>query len=279
MDSDIVVLVHRLENSRYFLREVVELWRRQGLRVTFVRDPRRYVEARVAIQHVDLTVIPKVYLRAGRKYRRVLNGDVADISKRAISSYLVRPRGDYDGPVIVKTNRNCGGASEKRLSSIPSLLKKGRGWMRNRMPWSWSLRLKGTTYEVFDSAADVPGLVWHNPGLVVERFLPERTPDGFFCLRVWMFLGDSETHSICYSRNPIVKSGSIERREELPGVPDDLRKIRAEMGFDFGKFDYSIVDGQTVLYDVNRTPAFGSFSPERLMPGVRTLAKGMEKYL
>lgn len=48
-------------------------------------------------------------------------------------------------------------------------------------------------------------VVWHNPDLVVERFLPERH-DGHYCLRVWMFLGDKETNTLCYSAHPIVKS-------------------------------------------------------------------------
>ena len=30
------------------------------------------------------------------------------------------------------------------------------------------------------------------------------------------------------------------------------------MGFDYGKFDYVIRDGQVVLFDVNRTPAHGA---------------------
>jgi hypothetical protein len=34
--------------------------------------------------------------------------------------------------------------------------------------------------------------------------------------------------------------------------------MRARLGFDYGKFDYGIVDGQVVLYDVNRTPAASS---------------------
>jgi len=37
-------------------------------------------------------------------------------------------------------------------------------------------------------------------------------------------------------------------------VPEELHAMWARLGFDFGKFDYVVRDGQIVLLDANRTP-------------------------
>ena len=46
--------------------------------------------------------------------------------------------------------------------------------------------------------------------------------------------------------------------------------------FDFGKFDYAVVDGKAVLYDANRTPGIGRFPEERYLPIVQNLGKRRE---
>lgn len=73
--------------------------------------------------------------------------------------------------------------------------------------------------------------------------------------------------------------GNIIRREAVAEVPDDLRRLRQELGFDFGKFDYAIVDGRVVLYDANRTPALSHLPKERILPNIRLLAQGIRAFL
>ncbi|HET6639867.1 MAG TPA: hypothetical protein VFH82_13915 [Gemmatimonadota bacterium] len=61
-------------------------------------------------------------------------------------------------------------------------------------------------------------------------------------------------------------------------VPDEIRAIRAGLGFDYGKFDYGIVDEEVVLYDVNPTP--GASPDARLhVETVRELAPGIFDFL
>jgi hypothetical protein len=78
--------------------------------------------------------------------------------------------------------------------------------------------------------------------------------DGLYCLRQWLFFGDREVGSIAYSRHPVVKANRIIKRERISEFPDELRRRREALGFDYGKFDYVIADGEVVLYDANRTP-------------------------
>jgi hypothetical protein len=49
--------------------------------------------------------------------------------------------------------------------------------------------------------------------------------------------------------------------------------------FDYGKFDYTMVEGRPVLFDANRTPTFGDFPKERYMPLAQSLARGIDSWL
>lgn len=262
----IAILVHdkdTFKSTGYFLHRIATLWHQQGFQLSVQQGLGRVREVDLAIMHVDRTVTPEPYRKMVAQYPRVLNGKVFDISKRTVSRHLVLPGDDYQGPVIVKTNYNYGGLQELGDTGVK---------VDDR------LKLERLQYRVLPSAAAVPVPVWHDPVWVVERFLSEREGE-FHCLRTWMFLGDQETNSICYSLEPIVKSRNIVRRERVAEVPEQLRERRRQLGFDFGKFDYAIVNDEVVLYDTNRTPSLGTFEPEVMAPTIELLAKGIHCFL
>jgi SAM-dependent methyltransferase len=147
-----------------------------------------------------------------------------------------------------------------------------------RFHWSLRPNQENSNYRIFDSVSEVPFPVWWNPALIVEEFAPEMR-EGFYCLRTWTFLGDRETNSLSYSRRPIVKLSNVERREVVDEIPDELRRMRSQMGFEFGKFDYGIVDGRVLLYDANRTPSLGAEVPASFVDRLRHLADGIHAYL
>lgn len=276
----IAILVHKkgsFDKPLYFLRPVAEIWRESGWQISVLQGPQRKITADLAILHVDLTTVPRDYLEYLTQFPKVLNGRITDISKRKISSNLVRFGDGYDGPVIVKTNRNCGGEVEAKIAATTTRLRRFELALRHRLPWSMRCYLKTSDYKVFSTAKEVPYIVWLNPELIVERFLPEMR-EGFHCLRTWVFLGDRETNSLSYSKHAVVKSENVVRREVVADVPEELRQIRRRMGFDFGKFDYAIVDGRVVLYDANRTPTLGAATREQYLPRVRHLAEGLKAY-
>lgn len=280
MLSHIVILVHRqmaFENSSYFLSQIAKIWQDQGIRVSVQRDAGARLAADLAILHVDVTAVPQDYLELARQYPLVLNGRIVDNSKRVISTNLVSRRNGYRGPVIVKTNENHGGLVEAQLAKTGSKMQRYAHALRSRFPWSFRSEMPVGEYRIFDSILSVPAAVWFNPNLVVEKFLPERR-DGFYCLRTWVFLGDKETNSLSYSREPVVKSNNVVRREAVPDVPEELRRMKEKLGFDFGKFDYAIVDGNVVLYDANRTPTLGNLPPPKFLPTVRLLADGLRVF-
>jgi hypothetical protein len=263
----IAILIHRhgsFDRNTYLLSEVAEVWRQSGLQITVLPGPQPNVTADLAILHVDLTVAPQDHLDFVDQFPRAINAGVADISKRAISSNLVRQGDGFEGPVILKSDRNSGGYREACLAA------------KGLMPPCTVF--PPARYTIFRSVAAVPPVIWQRPDLVVERFLPERSGE-FFCLRTWVFLGDKETHSLSFSKKPIVKSSNVVQRQPLGEVPDELRQIRQRLKFDYGKFDYCLVDGRPVLYDANRTPTLGRFTPEEFMPRIRLLAEGIHSFL
>ncbi len=274
----------------YWLRAIAEHWRESGIETTLVYGPRVRVDADLAVLHVDLTVVPGEYTDYINRYPRAINAGVRDISKRQISAHLVG-RGDrYGGPVIVKTDRNALGAREWHYAKWGVLRPRAGNLVENyadfakeayRIANRW--RRHGSPrafrdYPVFSSIGDVPEAIWADPELVVERFLPERRGE-YYCVRTWLFLGDRERHTIFFSRGPVVKSTNIVDSERLSEVPEDLRRLRQDLKFDFGKFDYAMVEGRVVLYDANRTPMIGAFPRERYLPIAQSLAGGIKAFL
>jgi hypothetical protein len=261
----ILIVTHEHDefaDTNYIMRGFCEAWRESGLKVTVLRGLGKRVEADLAILHVDLTVVPKEYLEFMRQYPVAINAGVGDISKRRISRSVVSRGDGYDGPVIVKTNLNYGGGREAEVAQTTSLVRKYIRAVRRRLPWSWRAEIGVWDYPIFDSVAQVPRAVWHNRDLVVERFLPERR-EGFYCMRSWTFLGEAEKNTLMYANQPIIKSRVAVRKEDVE-VPDELRRMRRELGFDYGKFDYAIVDGRVILYDANKTPTIASIPDNRL---------------
>ena len=278
----IVILTHKysedFEDSRYHMRYVAELWREDGHVVTVLRGPDKFVEADMAVLHVDETRISSKYVDLINRYPKSINSRVVDISKRIISTNILESNDGYDGPVIVKTDLNFGGEVEGRIASRISLALRVRGAIRRRLPWGLRSEISANDYRVYKRRADVPGIVWLNKDLVVEKFLPERSGEDY-CLRTWVFLGDKETHSISYSKDPVVKSHNVHLRTSGTGVPDELRQIRKDRGFDYGKFDYVVSEGKPVLYDANRSPTRGISPGDPFMERMRILADGLDSVL
>jgi len=270
--ATIVILEHALQRAvrlPYMIYGVAERWRAAGHRVLVHHGADDPPEGDLAIVHVDLTMIPEAYRKLAAHYPRVINGEVLDVSKRSFSDNLLERGSDWTGPVMVKTDANFGGRPEALLRGIAA-----RAGLSADIPAGPVME----SYPIFDSLAAVPEAAWQAPGLVVERFVPERDERGHYFVRVWSFLGDRELSSRWRAAEPIVKAHNMLERDQVP-VPDEIRAWRARLRFDFGKFDYVRYGDRYVLLDVNRTPAF-PIQPDA--PGAAMLAhlsEGLRSYL
>jgi hypothetical protein len=275
------ILVYRddppLTESMYLLHFLIAAWQETGYEVWVVSGPQEKAEGDIVLVHVNLTVVPDDHVEFARRFPIVINGRPTDISKRRVSRDLVAYDDAYDGPVIVKTNLNHGGLREGMHEAMSSPVQWYIHSQQENLPWWQRSELRSADYRIFRAKSEVPEPVWTNPALVVEKFLAELN-DGHYALRTWLFFGDREMCSVGYAREPIVKGRHIVRREEAD-VPDEMRQMRAELGFDYGKFDYVIVDGRAVLFDANRTPTLGNRSTEAYRERGRDLAQGIRAFL
>ena len=246
----IIIITHVYDGFRerdFLLRSLAGHWLDAGHDVHLCEGLGNWPDGDVAIMHVDLSLVPAAYSEAAKRYPLVVNGAAVDVRKRLVSRHLLTRNDGWTGPVIVKTDLNFSGIPEKLAAE--SFRRDGKAADLPPGPIVSTTR----PYPIFTSASEVPAEVWDNPGFVVERFLPEQDEHGY-CVRAWVFFGDRERCTRYRGSHPIVKSATIVAHEPAP-VPDELRAERERLGFDYGKFDFVVRDGQAILLDANRTPS------------------------
>lgn len=280
MRRRLVILTHShqgLDPNAGIARLADCFWRPAGWEVLVHQGLHRPPDADIAVLHVDLTVVPPPYLALAARYAVCINSRVDDISKRRVSRDLLARDDAYDGPVIVKTDRNTGGARERELELLEG------GWrarladrVARRLPAAWSGRLKDGVYRSYERKSQVPERVWRNPALVVERFMAQREGP-LYAINQWQFLGDSGAVLTYFSDQPMVKY--MNQVKQLPlhdRVPEAIRARRAELGFDYGKFDFLETPEGPRLLDANRTP----WTPRPASdPRLIAMARGLEGLL
>ena len=178
--------------------------------------------ADLVLVHVDLSVVPESYLEFAARYPIVLNGRVRDIRKTVTSRYLVQPGDGWDGPVIVKSDLNCGGAAEygssqtglRRVRVVRAVARR-----RTAIP-TWR------DYRIFARLADVPVSLVENPDLVVERFLPD-IEDGLYHVHMYQFLGDGERCSRIGSRGRSSRQTRVQQPTSSSHTPRPARGAKS----------------------------------------------------
>lgn len=254
-----------------------------GLDVRVVKGLSKLEAADLVVPHINLTVTPRDYQAALETLPNVLNRGLYDISKRRISTQLLNRGDDWDGPVIIKTNQNSGGKSDRRIVRLQRPMVRRmterlqRRWTRQRLS---PLRLvaERAEYQVLNSVADVPPAIWSDPELVVERFLPERD-DRLYYVHWYIFIGNRYRCIRAGAPHPLVKLSSVAYRETGVPIPPQVLEFRRRHRVDFGKIDFVMHEGTPVVLDLNRTPA-DEPPPTRLAicrpyaPGVLPLLDG-----
>lgn len=267
----IAVISHKYDkfNRRaYFLGAMLKELEPAGVTAEITNGHKRFLDADLAVLHVDATVIDPEYVALAQRYPRTINLAVRNIGKRRISRAALARGESWQGPVIVKTELNARGAPELYHNQVAALRGK---------PAPHPEVTGLTDYIAFDRVADVPDSAWNDPRLAVEKFVPERDPRGY-ALGTWVFVGSRETCSRCVSPHPIVKGDAVIARELVP-VPDELRAERKRLGFDYGKFDFVMHDGKPILLDANITPTIPENLSDELRRSVQQLARGLLEFL
>ncbi|MGO8994643.1 MAG: hypothetical protein ACLQVI_15110 [Polyangiaceae bacterium] len=266
MKRTIAVLCHENQgDARYTVHDFADVWREDGHRVVFLFGARSFVPADLVLLHVNLSVVPDEYLELASRYPIVVNGKAKDIRKSTYSTLRVTRDDPYAGPVIVKSDLNYAG--------VPEAVQ---GVVRYESPAAVRFR-SPLDYAVLASKDDVASADWENPEILVERFVPEM--DGKdYVTRAMNFLGDRVTCGKLVGPHPIV-NGETQTRIERVEPPREMLRLRKKMGFDFGKFDYVMRDGEPILLDANKTVGTSNIpmTPERAKVR-RYRAEGLYSY-
>ncbi len=268
--AHIVILLHEHENlgtSGFAIQLLMTRWVELGHTVRVTVGVDALPEADVALLHINLSLVPQLYVEAAQRYPVVLNRGALDIRKRNISRNIINRDDDWDGPVILKTDDNCGGVPEwiawKRRIDL------GLPAGEEQKPL--------IKYGLYRHKDQVPAGAWSEPRLIVERFLPECSENNYY-LRTWIFFGDHERCRRFASKKPLIKgSDYISYQESI--VPELLRNERDRLGFDYGKFDFVVHGGKPVLLDVNKTPGIPPAERPILRDAYSQLAEGIDSLL
>lgn len=275
---------------RYRIWQCADIWRREGMDVRLVSGPVVPRDADIVIPHVDLTQLPDAYRPLLEAPGQVLNRSMADVRRRRVSRILVAEDDGYDGPVIVKTNNNCGSHPERAVLHGQSIAARllaalgGAARAAGRMLAAGSVHrltyasaLPTRAYAVFDSKRHLPRGVFRNPDLVVEKFLPE-TDGRYYYLRSYSFLGEEGLAVRSRSLQPVVVGRTGSELEYVP-VDGQILEARRAMGFDYGKIDYLMHDGKAVIIDLNPTPTFGAVYTREFQIGIsERMARGLSQF-
>lgn len=238
--------------KNYYITRLAEYWREDGHDVIFLFGVSNFVPADLVIVHVDLSVVPDGYLEFARRYPIAINGRVRDIRKSTVSKNLVRRGDSYNGRVIVKSDLNYAGVPERSLAANRpgplSLLSRLFARYRRARSAGFGSPLD---YRIYENLRQVPRRTFRRKDLIVEKFLPE-IENGLYCVRNFHFLGDSTACIRRRAKHPIVNGSTYVEVERVDPHPE-IVAMRETLGFDYGKFDYVVVDGRAVLLDVNKT--------------------------
>ena len=254
--------------SPYLLFDVLEEWRAMG-HEWVLSSPDRPAEADAAFLHVVPTIVDDEHRRLADSYAFTVNAATWDIRKRRVSRNLLGPDSDWPGAVIVKSDLNNFG----KIEQLHNLRAEAAGEAAPHRDLP-----RSTDYRLYARLDQVPQALWDDPGLVVEKFLPEQNEDGTFTLRTWVFLGPRERCTRLVGPNPVSKAAHVLDYQPAE-VPDALRAERERLGFDYGKFDFVIHEGTPVLLDANRTPGNPRTLQEHVKKGAANLAQGLDELL
>jgi hypothetical protein len=271
--ATIVLLEHQMQprlGLPYMAHDFARRWEARGHRVLFHRGVSPPPPGDVAILHLDLTVVPDSYRELERRYPRVINSRTWDIRKSRYSTARVLRDDPWPGKVIIKTEANHGGHVDDALRRLA--LSEG---LATDIPE----RALMDSYFLCDSMRRVPGAIWDTPGVIVEKFVPESDARGNY-LRVWTFLGSKERNMRYCSSDQLIRVANYISREAVE-VPDEMRAWREKLGFEFGKFDYVLHEGEYILLDANRTPGAptGFVSDPAIVEAWDRLSSGIEDFL
>jgi hypothetical protein len=274
-DVDIIVEDELDFGHDYLIEPIADAWRQSGRRVN-IRRLGEPACGQIGFLHINRTRIPAELANVARGYAFSINASVLDQTKRNVSTRLINRGARHDGPVIIKTDANAGGAPDSRKNKKyagRSRLRDLKLVAQRALPWRVGRTLPHQRYPILPTVDSVPGWVWDRSDLVVEELAIERSDYGYVT-RNWLFLGNAERSIICHGKDPVVKRDGTIRVDLSDHVPTEIRALRERLGCNYGKIDWVLTENGPIAFDLNITPTFSAMSA-RMQGIVRDLSAGL----
>lgn len=281
----IAILMHEEANEDsvedYYLSGLVNHWQRNGHEIIFLFGTERFVPADLLFVHVDLSVVPQAYRAFADRYPIAINDNVKEDQGVALRPDLLQPDDDWDGPVIVKSDKyavgppGCarGGLFVKAYKKLLATMFR-LGLDQYNPPLGTAVE-----YPIYDHLQEVPPSYFYNFKVSIQKFTPEKE-DGFYCVRQMRFLGDHLSCTRLKGKHPVVRSKNAEVVEQDINPHPKIVALRDRLQFDYGKFDYVVTGGEATLLSAHktipRTPAILEDARMRAHP--RYIAEGLQSF-
>tara|TARA_R110000744_G_scaffold15711_3_gene43551 strand:+ start:1735 stop:2655 length:921 start_codon:yes stop_codon:yes gene_type:complete len=245
-------------DRRHMIVLIEEALEAMGVEIVHITKASGYVPADAVFVHIDQSIISPEARALALRYPVSINAYATDIRKFRYIDGLLGRDDSWDGPVIVKSNLNYAGMPERNAARQQGpIARRLLSRVANRLHRQSKYTIQSKEdYRIYPTLSDVPRHYFRND-YVVQKFMAENDGEKNV-LREYIFLGDLHYQNIERSDKLIITEDEHVSCEPFEPHPH-LLATRRKLGLDYGKIDYTLIDGEPFIFDANKTLGLGEY--------------------
>tara|TARA_R110002049_G_scaffold271131_2_gene448291 strand:- start:1266 stop:2186 length:921 start_codon:yes stop_codon:yes gene_type:complete len=245
-------------DRRHMIVLIEEALEAMGVEIVHITKASGYVPADAVFVHIDQSIISPEARALALRYPVSINAYATDIRKFRYIDGLLGRDDSWDGPVIVKSNLNYAGMPERNAARQQGpIARRLLSRVANRLHRQSKYTIQSKEdYRIYPTLSDVPRHYFRND-YVVQKFMVENDGEKNV-LREYIFLGDLHYQNIERSDKLIITEDEHVSCEPFEPHPH-LLATRRKLGLDYGKIDYTLINGEPFIFDANKTLGLGEY--------------------
>ena len=245
-------------DRRHMIVLIEEALEAMGVEIVHITKASGYVPADAVFVHIDQSIISPEARALALRYPVSINAYATDIRKFRYIDGLLGRDDSWDGPVIVKSNLNYVGMPERNAARQQGpIARRLMSRVANRLHRQSKYTIQSKEdYRIYPTLSDVPRHYFRND-YVVQKFMAENDGEKNV-LREYIFLGDLHYQNIERSDKLIITEDEHVSCEPFEPHPH-LLATRRKLGLDYGKIDYTLINGEPFIFDANKTLGLGEY--------------------
>tara|TARA_R110002051_G_scaffold91441_1_gene160923 strand:- start:1272 stop:2192 length:921 start_codon:yes stop_codon:yes gene_type:complete len=245
-------------DRRHMIVLIEEALEAMGVEIVHITKASGYVPADAVFVHIDQSIISPEARALALRYPAAINAYATDIRKFRYIDGLLGRDDSWDGPVIVKSNLNYAGMPERNAARQQGpIARRLLSRVANRLHRQSKYTIQSKEdYRIYPTLSDVPRHYFRND-YVVQKFMAENDGEKNV-LREYIFLGDLHYQNIERSDKLIITEDEHVSCEPFEPHPH-LLATRRKLGLDYGKIDYTLINGEPFIFDANKTLGLGEY--------------------